>query len=283
MNVEGSQAEFRSNWIDRTETTYSHFTRGEPSNQIQLAFRQHWQTWNRMFPELSTPSKVLEVGSGRGTLSMYFAQNGWETTILDVVPEVLDHAEAQFRVNGLNVTTVAGDCLAMPLPEETFDVVFSVGLLEHFSDAEQVLREQVRVLAPGGLLIAYVVPEPGPNCVQVHYEWVNDLLRSLNPAAVNATGQTEKSAVYRSSFRSPYYLDLLSRLGCSNLGSSGTYPVPMISWSTEFPFTLLPEPAENVLTDHFLQMLADREKEGIENPWLCDEEVGQAFLVWGRK
>lgn len=282
MNFVGSEAEFRSNWTDRSEASYSHFTNGEPKNQIQLAFQQHWKTWSRIFPELSAPGKVLEVGSGRGTLSMYFAENGWESTILDVVPEVLENAKSQFSAHGLQTTAVSADCLDMPIPEKAFDVVFSVGLLEHFSHPEQVLREQVRVLAPGGLLIAYVVPEPPENCVQKDYEWVNDLLRSLDHPLTDTSGP-KKSEVYRSDLRSQHYLDILSGLGCSNLGSSGTYPVPMISWSTEFPFTLMPIAAEAVLVAHFNKILSQREKKGLDNPWLCEEEVGQAFLVWGRR
>ena len=283
MNIEGSQSAFRTNWLERSEATYSHFTLERPSNQIQLAFRQHWETWTGIFPELSRPSKVLEVGSGRGTLSMYFAHEGWESTILDVVPEVLEQAERQFNANDLNVTAVVGDCLAMPLAENTFDVVFSVGLLEHFSEPEHVLHEQLRVLKPGGLLISYVVPEPTSECIQEEYEWINRLLRSLASPPADSNTPTKKSSVYRSAFRSSHYLNILSSFGCKGIGSSGTYPLPMISWSPEFPFTLLPEAAEAVLTSQFNTMLINRRKDGAENPWLCDEKLGQAFLVWGRK
>ena len=283
MKIEGSTSEFRDNWKNREETEYSHFTKSVPENQIQLAFRNHWKTWKKVFPELSSPGKVLEVGSGRGTLSMYFSQNGWDTTILDLVPDILDHAKRQFADHSLDVNAIVADCLEMPVPDGTYDVVFSVGLLEHFSQPELVLREQVRVLAPGGLLIGYVVPEPSSHCVQNSYEWVNDLLRSLMEKNSGREVSNPKSDVYRSDFRADYYSQILSDLACIEVGSSGTYPLPMISWSTEFPFTLLPDNAELALTSHLQNLLDARAENGSEHPWLCDEELGQAFLVWGRK
>ena len=280
---DGSTTEFRDNWVTREEAEYSHFTKGEPKNQIQLAFRNHWETWNQIFPELQNGGKVLEVGSGRGTLSMYFSQHGWDTTILDIVPEVLESAKSQFDSQGLAVETIVADCMKMPLPENSFDVVFSIGLLEHFSNPEDVLREQVRVLVPGGLLVSYVVPEPAGECIQHSYDWINDLLRSLLADSGQVRTQAPKAEVFRSDFRAPLYESILSDFGCQGVGSSGTYPLPMISWSTDFPFTLLPPEAEEVLMVKLRDLLSKREAAGAAHPWLCEEEEGQAFLVWARK
>ena len=280
---EGSTTEFRDNWVTREEAEYSHFTRGEPKNQIQLAFRNHWETWNKIFPELKNIGRVLEVGAGRGTLSMYFSDNGWDTTILDIVPEVLEHAKVQFDIQSLPVKTIVADCMAMPIPDNSYDVVFSIGLLEHFANPEEVLREQVRVLAPGGLLVSYVVPEPSGECVQHSFEWINELIRVLAGNSVEIGTHSSKTEVFRSAHRAPYYTEILDSLGCASLGSSGTYPVPMISWSTDFPFTLLPEKAEEVLVSKLQNILLAREEAGSDIPWLCDEEKGQAFLVWARK
>jgi hypothetical protein len=75
----------------------------------------------------------------------------------------------------------------------------------------------------------------------------------------------------------------MKRLGLQNIGASGTYPLPMISHSTEFPFSLLPPRAEQVLVSHFMRVLDERNNNGERNPWLCEEGYGQAFLVWGFK
>lgn len=262
---------------------YSHFTKQVPQNQIQLAFRNHWRAWSQFFPELSTPGRVLEVGSGRGTLSMYFSEAGWDSTILDLVPEILDEAQKQFAAYSLPVKAVVADCLDIPIPDNSYDVVFSIGLLEHFTDPGRVLSEQFRVLAPGGLLVGYVVPEPAVGCVQEQYEWVNDLLRGLLDLDKKSVTGGEKIDVFRSALRSDHYSGRLIELGCTDVGCSGTYPLPMISPSPEFPFTLLPPRAEVALTNYFQSVLDDRTAAGIQEPWFCEEEFGQAFLVWGRK
>ena len=57
------------------------------------------------------------------------------------------------------------------------------------------------------------------------------------------------------------------------------YPLPMISHSPEFPFSLLPKPIEKLLTKIFNIILSVRKKIYGRHGWICDEKFGQAFLV----
>ena len=43
------------------------------------------------------------------------------------------------------------------LPAESYDCIYSVGLLEHFEDPKPLLEEAVRLLRPGGLHFAVIV------------------------------------------------------------------------------------------------------------------------------
>ena len=93
----GSVKEFDQNWLKRKETAYSHWTRGKPENQIQLAFRNHWITFNELLDGKVGDKKCLEIGCGRGSLSAYFADDGWDCTLLDISSTVIDQAKAAFE------------------------------------------------------------------------------------------------------------------------------------------------------------------------------------------
>lgn len=279
-NHDGDSVAFDSNWRQRPETTYLHWTRGDPVNQIQLAFRQHWLTFNELIGERNGKRRCLEVGCGRGSLSAYFADAGWDCTLLDLSEAAIDQATKAFTEAGLVAKFDVGNCLELPYEDGNFDLVFSIGLLEHFEDIGPVISEQVRVLAPGGIFIGYVVPHL-PNCIQKDYEWINDVLRAIidKPDATLSA----KSEIYRSDALSQPYLEIMELLGLKNCQSEGTYPLPMISHSPDFPFSLLPPVAEKSLVATFQKWLLKRQKRFKRNPWLCPEGEGQAFLIWGEK
>ncbi|WP_064706192.1 class I SAM-dependent methyltransferase [Rhizobium bangladeshense] len=275
----GDGKSFDRNWVSTKEARYLHWTRGKPVNQIQLAFRQHWITFQELLPDNLQGKRVLEVGCGRGSLSAYFADAGWDCTLLDISEAAIDLARAAFSAHDLRARFEVGDCLKMPFEQGSFDLVFSIGLLEHFEEIEQAISEQVRTLAPGGFFIGYVVPYI-PDNVQKDYAWICDILRAILP--LNPTAA--KTPVFRSDALSPPYLTAMEKAGLTAIGSSGTYPLPMISNSSDFPFTLLPQEAELILVNHFENVLeARRQSSGGTNPWLCHESEGQAFLIWGRK
>jgi len=95
----------------------------------------------------SAPRKILEVGAGTGTMSIFLSHLGLEVTTLDNNQEVLAQAdEMKQRFGGKNIL-VEGDAFHLPFPDQSFDVVFHQGLLEHFSNEEihQLLKEHLRV------------------------------------------------------------------------------------------------------------------------------------------
>lgn len=263
---------FESNWSNRPESQYLHWTRGVVRNQIQLAFRNHWE-YLCHFHGATSPGKSLEVGAGRGSLSAYFADGGWDSTLLDLSPTAVSSARDAFAASGLNATFVEADCLDMPFEANTFDLIFSIGLLEHFEDTRAVLAEKYRVLKPGGRLLSYVVPEHTPN-VQLESQWVNALLTS--EAIYVETDR--KTAIYRNSLLHSHYEAELLDLGLEHVGHDWVYGLPMISTSPSFPFTLLPDRMELVLVDEFSKRLGNGPRK-----WICEDFGGQAFFVFGTK
>ncbi|MHB9111518.1 MAG: class I SAM-dependent methyltransferase [Thermoleophilia bacterium] len=107
---------------------------------------------------LGNPEKwaVLEVGAGRGADSIYLAQHGARAHVLDYSPEALGISDKLAQQAGVNVELVQADALNIPFPDETFDLIFHQGFLEHFREPGLILAEQYRVLKQGGYILVDV-------------------------------------------------------------------------------------------------------------------------------
>ena len=278
--INGSTAEFDRNWRKRKESDYNHWIAGRPKNQVQLAFRLHWQVFQELLGPLAAKrGKALEVGCGRGSLSSYFADDGWDVTLLDYSSAVLQTAKRIFAGNHHPAAFTVGDANALPFFDNSFEVTYSIGLLEHFEDVLPPIAEQLRVLKPGGWFLGYIVPER-PDNLQQYFQWLNSLLKLFSRILPADEVQGEKKIdVYRSDNYSEHYLRAMQGLEVENLSVFGMYSMPLVSHSPEFPFSLLPAPFEWILTRIFEFFLWIRKIITGRHGWICSEEMGQAFLV----
>ena len=100
--------------------------------------------------------KILEVGAGMGGDSVRLAKLDAKVTAVDYIDEALDAIDEYAKKQKEDVDTVRGDTRELPFKDETFDIVFHQGLLEHFRDPLAILNEHVRVLKKGGYLLVDV-------------------------------------------------------------------------------------------------------------------------------
>jgi len=278
----GSKEYFDINWKERVEKKHNYFTKDIPLTQMQLAFSNHYTLFEKLFFKGSR-GRSLEVGCGRGNLSLYFAHNGWQTSLLDQSESAISVAKDNFASLGFEGEFFTGDANSLQFDDETFDTTFSVGLLEHFKDVKPSIKEQLRVLKKGGIFIGYVVPERKVN-IQTFAKPFNkglSLLKKFVDRDVDSF-KKNKNLLFRSDYNSKYYLNIMKNYDFNEIGHFGIFPVPSISYSEIYPFTPLPEKLEKFAVLMEKGLLSTRSI-FTETPWKCSEFWGQAFVVWGRK
>src|SRR4030042_918805 len=93
---------------------------------------------------------VLEIGCGSGIDSAEFARNGAKVISTDLTRAGVELTQGLFKENGLPASVIQCDAKNLPFKSETFDCVYSFGVLHHFPEIDAALTEIHRVLKPGG-------------------------------------------------------------------------------------------------------------------------------------
>jgi 2-polyprenyl-3-methyl-5-hydroxy-6-metoxy-1,4-benzoquinol methylase len=95
---------------------------------------------------------LLDIGCNWGRWSLAAARAGYDVIGIDPSFEAIVAARRIARQLGIGARYVVADARHLPFPDSSFDVVFSYGVLQHFSkaDVRVALREAARVVSPGG-------------------------------------------------------------------------------------------------------------------------------------
>lgn len=94
--------------------------------------------------------KVLEIGCGLGTDGAQFAEAGADYTGVDLTEAAVELARRRFELFDLPGTFKTADAENLPFPDESFDLVYSHGVLHHTPETGKAIQEIHRVLRPGG-------------------------------------------------------------------------------------------------------------------------------------
>ncbi|MCI5221419.1 MAG: class I SAM-dependent methyltransferase [Candidatus Electrothrix sp. AR4] len=103
------------------------------------------------------PKRCLEAGSGYGMTSLLL-DNDVSKTLLDLETVPLRTASGLFEQKRERGCCAVADILNMPFPDNSFDIVFNSGVLEHFDFPmrRMALREMLRVAGCGGRVVAAI-------------------------------------------------------------------------------------------------------------------------------
>lgn len=99
---------------------------------------------------------VLEAGCGIATDGINFARAGARYVGIDLSRPGLDLAKWRFEMEGREGRFVHGSVTELPFADDSFDLVYSCGVIHHVADTRAAAREFHRVLRPGGRAIVMV-------------------------------------------------------------------------------------------------------------------------------
>ena len=124
-------------------------SRGLDDLEDMFRYRAHLAVTE--MPEALAGKRVLEVGSGAGGHSALFAKKGARVTALDLTPDRVRATQAKFDLLAApGCSATQGDAERLPFPDDTFDIVYSNGVLHHSPRTDVAIDEVFRVLKPGG-------------------------------------------------------------------------------------------------------------------------------------
>jgi ubiquinone/menaquinone biosynthesis C-methylase UbiE len=97
---------------------------------------------------------VLDVACGGGIVVCAFAPHVRHATGIDMTPAMLDQSRKLAAQKQLtNVTWMKGDVTTLPFSDASFSIVTTRFSFHHFLDPFAVMREMIRVCAPGGRIV----------------------------------------------------------------------------------------------------------------------------------
>jgi SAM-dependent methyltransferase len=99
---------------------------------------------------------VLEIGVGSGTHAALLARTSKTFTGVDLTQHAVDLTRQRLRLRGLDGDVRRMDAEALEFPDDSFDLIWSWGVIHHSSQTSRILEEMGRVLRPGGRAIVMV-------------------------------------------------------------------------------------------------------------------------------
>lgn len=169
----------------------------------------------KAFPPWVGRGRLLDVGCGSGKFLRQMGAVGWTLAGIEV------DAEAAARAREVTPDVFVGDPAEAPFAPGSFDLITAFHVIEHLPDPLGALRNMVRWLAPGGLIIVEVPNAAGWGARLFGRYWSGlDFPRHLvhfTPATMAAMVEKAGGAVQRAVHRTkPRYFIRSLRHGLSD-------------------------------------------------------------------
>ena len=123
----------------------------EKSNN-NLLLNEELKVFDKYLPKKKL--SVLEIGGAPGQYLAYLhKQFGYDVHCLDYSPIGCRKTEENFKLLNIPIKVYQRDIFSDQPDMPLFDIVFSMGLIEHFEDVPDILKRHLDLLKPGGILM----------------------------------------------------------------------------------------------------------------------------------
>jgi SAM-dependent methyltransferase len=166
---------------------------------------------------LPSESRILEIGSGFGALTVHLAGMGYRVTCLDISQSLLDLVKARAAYLPQPIDTICGDMVTADLGGPYDAVIFNASL-HHSLEHRTVIQRLDSILSPEGIIVFTAEPVVADDSELVPYPW-GIRLGGLGIWAICKEGWLELG------FQESYFVQMLKEAGWTlrraNLGISG--------------------------------------------------------------
>lgn len=155
--------------------------------------------------------KILEAGSGTGRFCIALAKDFQQSSIygLDISRNSINLSKSGIKYNNINnnLEFIQGDIFKMPFPDDFFDVTFNEGVIEHFVNYRDCIKEMIRVTKSNSKIIIAV-----PNWYCFPHTFYKKITKDKFEYG------------YEKSFKQGELIDVAKELGLKDVEVTGFYP-----------------------------------------------------------
>ncbi len=147
--------------MNYTETNNSYFEKSAARYDRNTRLISSWRRKLFEAARAETGNKIIDIATGTGAVAMVFASHGFDTTGIDLSPEMLSIAHSKTR--NLPVKFLTADASALPFENKSFDIAtVSFALHDMPLEIRKIAASEVyRILKPGGKFVVmdYFTPK----------------------------------------------------------------------------------------------------------------------------
>lgn len=125
----------------------------EEGSRLRYKYHYHIPEAIRFLRTLKMGGKVLEIGLGVGADTQLLCSQDFDVTGIDLTEKSVAATRARLEAYGFKADIRTGNAEALEFDDNTFDVVYSFGVLHHTPDTSKSISEVRRVLKLGGIAL----------------------------------------------------------------------------------------------------------------------------------